>query len=59
LRSFALAATGSPLTTCPEELMAVKAAGADFAQGFHLGRPQPADFFRMQNLKKEVSIACL
>lgn len=43
---------------CEEELAAVKAAGADFAQGFHLGRPQPAVFFRKQK-QKEVSIACL
>ncbi|MGB9847186.1 MAG: EAL domain-containing protein [Desulfotomaculales bacterium] len=43
---------------CEEELLAVRAAGADFAQGFHLGRPQPAGFFRKQK-PKEVSAACL
>ncbi len=41
-----------------EELAAVKAAGADFAQGYHLERPQPAGFFRKTN-QKEVTIACL
>lgn len=43
---------------CEEELAAVKAAGADLAQGYHLCPPQPAGFFRKTN-QKEVSIACL
>ncbi|MGI9951432.1 EAL domain-containing protein [Moorellaceae bacterium AZ2] len=43
---------------CEDELAIVKAAGADFAQGSHLCRPQPASFFRKQK-QKEVCTACL